>query len=87
MIIQSISSGSLDDRPDSGAACPDTVTHAGGGKRDSLTKQQATTAGLPSTQTSKQEHMARKAQRATVLGNLLVQSMPCRLMFKQAEVK
>ena len=51
MIIQSISSGRLDDRADTGAACPDTVTHPGGGKKDSLTKQQATAAGLPSTQT------------------------------------
>lgn len=53
MIIQSISSGRPDDRPDTGAARANAVTHPGGGKRDSLTKQQATTAGLPSTQTSK----------------------------------
>lgn len=43
MIIQSVSSGRLDDSSDTGAACPDTVTHIGGGKRKSLTKQQATT--------------------------------------------
>lgn len=42
VIIQSISSGRVDDKSDTGAACPDTVTRTGGGNRGTLTKQQAT---------------------------------------------
>lgn len=92
VIIQSISSSWLDDRPDTGVVCSDTVTHPGGGRRDSLTKQQATTAGSPSTQTSKTSTHSKEslagyhARQATCLINAVPTEKPLEI-FEQAEVK